>query len=472
MESTTEFPAAYRRRRPQPETTEFEANSLGKYQKPDISLHPALGVEPAVSAINSLLSFINYITTFPRDLLVDCFAFDATLGNIAGRVETRFIGQGTSFTVVAQRIQNLPTGLLEKRPPLADGQLVAVKIPRINGREEIGFDAGAEVRALKAIAWECHVLSRPKVRSCKNIVGLLGLSWRPVYTCGENNLRFLPVLLMEYAHEGALTNLWNPDLYLTTYNFKRNLALDIARGLGTLHEQGIIHGDLKCDNILLNQDSENHITAKISDFGFSVHDYGPNATARFPGRTPPWDAPEASEDHVLVKDLLRADVYSFGLLIWRLMLEGQTPFDKMAWRRSSPGFDFLNTAQSRATAILDLKRNKNDKFLALVKTTSTHFGLNQQELESIFNVTLRQDPKARVGGIEPLIRYFETGEELDDAVHLVCDSLGKRPYDPSSHIQREDGVWDIEDEVSNRITYGFGRDHIDVGKPLVHHNFI
>ena len=51
------------------------------------------------------------------------------------------------------------------------------------------------------------------------------------------------------------------------------IALDVGRGLQTLHLNGIFHRDLKSMNVLLKYEyqegNHNHLTAKISDFGLS-----------------------------------------------------------------------------------------------------------------------------------------------------------------------------------------------------------
>lgn len=43
------------------------------------------------------------------------------------------------------------------------------------------------------------------------------------------------------------------------------MLYEIADGLNYLHEKNIIHRDLKCENILINQDNK----CQIADFGFA-----------------------------------------------------------------------------------------------------------------------------------------------------------------------------------------------------------
>ena len=54
------------------------------------------------------------------------------------------------------------------------------------------------------------------------------------------------------------------------YGLKHLLCLDIARGLSALHQAGLVHGDLKAENVLVCSSPSRRYLAKISDFGFSV----------------------------------------------------------------------------------------------------------------------------------------------------------------------------------------------------------
>ena len=80
-------------------------------------------------------------------------------------------------------------------------------------------------------------------------------------------------------------------------------------------------------NVLLCKDGNGDMMAKLSDFGCSIilaDEYATEMTLR--GRSPSWDAPEAVGP--IPKHLLhKTDIYSYGLLYWRLMLNDADPFD-------------------------------------------------------------------------------------------------------------------------------------------------
>lgn len=97
------------------------------------------------------------------------------------------------------------------------------------------------------------------------------------------------------------------------------LALGIARGLSNAHARGVVHRDLKPDNVLLSADG----TPKIADFGIARALDLPGMTrAGTVMGTPSYMSPEQAAG--LEVDP-RSDIYSFGCLVFR-MITGRTVF--------------------------------------------------------------------------------------------------------------------------------------------------
>uniref|UniRef100_H3G5S0 non-specific serine/threonine protein kinase n=1 Tax=Phytophthora ramorum TaxID=164328 RepID=H3G5S0_PHYRM len=86
-----------------------------------------------------------------------------------------------------------------------------------------------------------------------------------------------------------------------------------AIGLQYLHEMGVIHGDLKCDNILVGSDG----LAKLTDFGLSTIEsdasYGNDELSKKPVTAAVWwTAPEVLRGEMVT---FASDIYAFGMCI-------------------------------------------------------------------------------------------------------------------------------------------------------------
>ena len=98
------------------------------------------------------------------------------------------------------------------------------------------------------------------------------------------------------------------------------LALAVADGLAFAHNHGLVHRDVKPQNVLLNRDGE----VKVTDFGIarSLHvDQGVTQTGTVLG-TGEYLAPEQASGKPVSP---ATDVYSLGVVLWEL-LAGDVPF--------------------------------------------------------------------------------------------------------------------------------------------------
>ena len=238
------------------------------------------------------------------------------------------VGHGASFTVFKRAIPVAPTiyqtvdmgdwtmtiPRYQESPP----KQVVYKVARV-AFTETGTPTPPTRHAMKAALMELYALTHEPLRQHPNIVDLLGLAWGSNYFDSSHRL---PVLVVEYADHGSLADL--KQRHDLTPSIRRLLALDIGHGLQMLHRCGIIHGDVKSENILIFSHPEREYIAKLSDFGFSMVREAADAEV-YVGGTGPWKAPEARSP--VPKHFLRAtDVYSYGLLLWRLASDGHDPF--------------------------------------------------------------------------------------------------------------------------------------------------
>ena len=100
------------------------------------------------------------------------------------------------------------------------------------------------------------------------------------------------------------------------------IAAQLSKALNYAHKQGVVHRDIKPGNIVVLKDKK---TVKLTDFGIAQLDESLGSAGKGSDKvlgTPEYMAPE----QVLGKTLdSRADIYSFGVLLYR-MLMGNPPF--------------------------------------------------------------------------------------------------------------------------------------------------
>ncbi|MCJ1251357.1 Ankyrin-2 [Trapelia coarctata] len=192
---------------------------------------------------------------------------------------------------------------------------------------------------LASLILEIRMMTHELLRSHRNIVRLLGISWVKQNVAFTEQLT-TPVLIAElstgndgqpFTLESLIGNTTTAELPLV---LKGKLLSDIASGIAALHALGVVHGDLKPANVLLFTDSTG-LTAKISDFGFCIVDDDDLKVAR--GGTAYWNAPECMADAPTDIRAYRIesprDLYSFGLLIWFVL------FEEFPFRGSEKSFD-------------------------------------------------------------------------------------------------------------------------------------
>ncbi|KAM5349443.1 hypothetical protein ACJ41O_005948 [Fusarium nematophilum] len=236
-------------------------------------------------------------------------------GHIAGAVcrnPSSVVGTGATFT--ARRVQ--------VQCSYIESGYVVTKVPRITSKKEEGAGSGLQ-RRLRRILFEIRVLTHEPLMFHDNIVRFLGISWEDDMDDPKTKW---PSLVLEYADAGTLHEAINNEAIPKRLGLK--LCLDVANGLSALHECGIIHSDVKPANILLFTNEKLGLIAKVADFGYSLVESGEGA--RLAG-TVPWTAPEWGE-WIPIDKLAKADIYSFGLLVWAVMTNSNAPFQHIGLR--------------------------------------------------------------------------------------------------------------------------------------------
>jgi serine/threonine protein kinase len=138
---------------------------------------------------------------------------------------------------------------------------------------------------------------------------------------------------MEYMPNGSLFHLLH-NKQTIQWDVRMRFAIDMARGLVYLHEENIVHRDIKSLNVLLDE----HLKAKLTDFGLSKVKTETRSVSTKSSQsvgTIPWMAPELfSRRAVYTK---KSDIYSLGMTFWELA-SCEIPFKDAASTELIPGW--------------------------------------------------------------------------------------------------------------------------------------
>ncbi|XP_076959447.1 serine/threonine/tyrosine-protein kinase HT1-like [Bidens hawaiensis] len=182
---------------------------------------------------------------------------------------------------------------------------VAVKMVRIPTHKE-------ETRAMLEQQFKSEVALLSRLYH-PNIVQFIAACKKPPVYC----------IITEYMSQGTLRMYLNKkEPYSLSTETVLRLALDISRGMEYLHSQGVVHRDLKSNNLLLNDE----MRVKVADFGTSCLETQTQESKGNMG-TYRWMAPEMVKEKPYTR---KVDVYSFGIVLWELTtsllpFQGMTP---------------------------------------------------------------------------------------------------------------------------------------------------
>ncbi|HZI28914.1 MAG TPA: serine/threonine-protein kinase [Gemmatimonadaceae bacterium] len=142
-----------------------------------------------------------------------------------------------------------------------------------------------------------------------------------IYAVGRENDAVY--FVMDYLPSGLANRLETTQSLPEDYVLR--VGVDVARALGFAHREGVIHRDIKVDNILF----DTHGNAVVADFGIAraVSGYTNQTGTNMVVGTPQYFAPEQARAKPLDG---RADLYSLGVTLFR-SATGRLPFEGEDW---------------------------------------------------------------------------------------------------------------------------------------------
>lgn len=168
---------------------------------------------------------------------------------------------------------------------------------------------------LKEFAQEVYIMR--KIRH-KNVVQFIGACTRPPNLC----------IVTEFMSRGSLYDFLHRQKGVFKLPSLLKVAIDVSKGMNYLHQNNIIHRDLKTANLLMD---ENELV-KVADFGVARVQTQSGVMTAETG-TYRWMAPEVIEHKPYDQ---KADVFSFGIALWEL-LTGELPYSYLTPLQAAVG---------------------------------------------------------------------------------------------------------------------------------------
>jgi serine/threonine-protein kinase len=185
------------------------------------------------------------------------------------------------------------------------------------------------------------------------------------------------------------------------------LASEVAEALGAAHERGIVHRDVKPQNVLIDEAGE----AKLADFGIALA--ASTSTASGTNRvfgTASYMSPEQAMGERVGP---QSDLYSLGVVLYE-MLTGTLPFEADG---------ALATAMKHVTEQPVPPRERDPSI--------------PEEVDALVMGLLAKDPEARCGSA------FELAEDLRRAragLPLALEGAARHPQTPREFVSTEGGA--------------------------------
>ena len=233
-------------------------------------------------------------------------------------------------------------------------------------------------------------------------------------------------IVMEYVKGRTLRDYIDNHYHFTNRQII-DICLQIADALGTVHRAGIIHRDLKSDNIMLVETVSRRFSVKILDFGIAKIRDGSDVSQTQSGLivgSPEFMAPEQcfgqKIDH-------RVDIYAFGILMYLMICE-QLPFS------SESGMALMQMQISKA--IPQMARPDNTEVLP--------------GFVAIVNKCLEKDPDDRYNSFDDVIvdlTEIQEGRQTSIAVSAVYETVPEPASEPKAAAEASVDASEKEDKT-------------------------
>jgi len=219
----------------------------------------------------------------------------------------------------------------------------------------------------------------------------------------------VPSLVLELAAFGSLRDALESEFSLSWLQ-KCHVSFDITIGLYTLHSCGLLHGDLKPENVMIQHHENRQIVAKLLDFAGATDEtrFGSGQHRRFMSKL--WLPAEALMDGAVV-DWRKVDCYSYGMLITHIFCDLDFETTNCYLEISIPNYFAAAEKDDMLLYFKTCPETTTDSVLSQSMALAKKYSQDLKSqgimipLEFIQKQTLTVDPQTRAG-LDEIIPFF------------------------------------------------------------------
>ena len=212
-------------------------------------------------------------------------------------------------------------------------------------------------------------------------------------------------IVMEYI-DGITLREYIEQQHVISWKEAVHFTVQILQALQHAHEKGIVHRDVKPQNIMLLQDG----TIKVTDFGIARISNGETKTITNKAiGSVHYIAPEQAKGGVTDG---KADIYSVGVMLYE-MLTGKLPFDADSVVSVS-----IMQLQNEPKPLREINENV------------------PEGLEEITLRAMRKNPTQRYQSAKEMLEAIETFRKNSFAKNLESDSVGSPVVDKQDTLKK------------------------------------
>lgn len=277
------------------------------------------------------------------------------------------------------------------------------------------------IKVLAGLQARDQIFRQRFIREAKAVAQLSHPHIVPIYDFGDDTERSILYIVMELITGGSLRDYKDkqlpPDMAIPA-------IIPIAQALAYAHTRGIVHRDIKPNNILINADGR----PMLSDFGLAQMGEGSLYTeAGTTVGTPAYMAPEQVMGEKLDG---RADIYSLAMVLYELLagrtaFQADTPLALLHQQvyENPPSPRHFNPSLPRSLEAVLMR--------ALAKDRNERHRTAEE-----FSTELQKTTIEGSGDVTPLVRMPTIGQFADTKVNLA-----NQPRKPLAFSERIKQAW-------------------------------